>query len=95
MRGQVFLLAGRPAAQPPPLSLSSGFPRVGRRARRTQHALLAEEFDLFRAETINVERLALDEMLQSLNRLRRTDQAAGAAPSHIHFARLVDLAYRR
>ena len=61
--------------------------------RRGDQAVVIELLDLFVAQPFDVEGVARREMLEALDRLRRADQAAGAAPHDIRLARLfVDLA---
>src|SRR5215470_3826085 len=48
--------------------------------RSLQPPLLPELVDGLVAEAVDVEGVAADEMLQALDRLRRADEAAGAAP---------------
>ena len=64
--------------------------------RRADEALPEEELDLLVAEPLDVEGVARCEVLQTLDRLRRADEMAGAAADDVGFARLlVDLAQRR
>src|SRR5207248_8726085 len=48
--------------------------------RLADQAVLPEGADVLLAETLDVEIVPRDEVLQALDRLRRADQAAGAAP---------------
>ena len=61
---------------------------------RADDALVVELIDALRAEPLDVEGVARDEMLEALARLRRADQPAGAAPHRILLARArIDLAH--
>ena len=53
-----------------------------------------EELNLFRAEAVNVQCLAGDEMLQPLHSLRRADEPAGAAAPDIFLALGIDFPHR-
>ena len=56
--------------------------------------VVEEDLDLLLAQALDVEGVARDEMLQALDRLRRADEAAGAAAHHVDLAGLlVDLAH--
>src|SRR3954454_8229520 len=62
---------------------------------RADDTLVIELIDALRAEPLDVEGVARDEMLEALARLRRADQPAGAAPHRILLARArIDLADR-
>ena len=64
--------------------------------RHLEQPLGEEQLDLLVAEPLDVQRAARHEMLELLDRLRRADQLAGAAPPRIRLAGLlVDLAHRR
>ena len=64
--------------------------------RRADQALGKKELDQLLAQALDVEGVARHEMLEPLDRLRRTDERAGAAAHHVRFARLlVDLAQSR
>ena len=57
---------------------------IGRRADLQRRVLgVEEELDLLLAEPFYVERIAGDEMPDALDRLRRADQPAGAAPDRL------------
>ena len=65
-------------------------------AGRADQAFLEEQLDLLVAEPLDVEGVARAEMLETLDRLRRADEMAGAAAHDVGFAGLlVDLAQRR
>ena len=63
--------------------------------RAGDQAVLVEELDAFRAEPLDVEGVARNEVAQTLDCLRRTNEAAGAAADHVLLAGArVDLAHR-
>ncbi len=60
-----------------------------------EHAFGEEEFDVLVAQALDIHGVALDEMLEALDRLGLADEFAGAAADGIDLAgRLVDLAHR-
>ena len=61
--------------------------------RRLDQPVVVEGFDVLLAQTLDVEGVARDEMLEALDPLRRADQPAGAAPDRILLAGIgIDLA---
>ncbi len=50
---------------------------------RLDQAVAPERLDLLRAQPLDVEGVAADEVLEALDRLGRADQAAGAAPDRL------------
>ena len=63
--------------------------------RPLDHAFRIELLDALVAQALDVEGVARDEVLQALARLRRADEAAGAAAHRILLARArIDLAHR-
>ena len=72
----------RPTSGPSPRARGSPAPCSFSRkisAGSMQQAVLAEGDDVALAQAVDVEGIARDEMLEALDRLRRADQAAGAA----------------
>src|SRR6202142_624758 len=64
--------------------------------RRADQAVGKKELDQFFAQALDIERVARREMLEAFDRLRRTDEGAGAAAPDVLFPRLlVDLAQSR
>ena len=60
-------------------------------ARPADQPVLPERLDVLVAEPLDVEAVAGDEMLEPLDRLRRADQPAGAAPRHLPGSRTARL----
>ena len=57
--------------------------------RRLDEAVVVEGLDVLLAEPFDVESVARDEVLQALDALRRTDEAAGAAAHDVDLAGLL------
>ena len=59
--------------------------------RRADNAAFVKQFNLLRANAVNVERFARHKVFESLNRLRGTDQSACTTPAHIRLAFIINL----
>src|ERR1700722_8153072 len=94
-------VAGRSLAESLPLAQRRAALPVARLqgenvGRRADQAFGEKELDQFFAQSLDVEGVPRHEVLQALDRLRRTYERASAATHDVLFARLlVDLAQRR
>src|SRR5580698_929041 len=57
--------------------------------RQFDQSLLVEELDIGAAQPFDIERIAADEMPETLDGLRRTDEDAGAAAVDVFLTRLL------